>query len=92
MAWAMYVQSSSDIILFGAGFYSFFQNYDQTCLATNTCQTQIFNMEPDSASSVTVYSLSSVGASYQLSVGLVGVVKEGDNPDGFQETVTAWSM
>ncbi|KAF9235735.1 glycoside hydrolase family 55 protein [Melanogaster broomeanus] len=25
MAWAMYVQASSDIILFGAGFYSFFQ-------------------------------------------------------------------
>ncbi|KIJ14806.1 glycoside hydrolase family 55 protein [Paxillus involutus ATCC 200175] len=87
----MYVQSSSDIILFCAGFYTFFRNYDQTCLATNTCQTQIFDMDSDSASSVTVYSLSTVGASYQLSVGLMGVVKEGDNPDVFQETVTVWS-
>ncbi|KIK76059.1 glycoside hydrolase family 55 protein [Paxillus rubicundulus Ve08.2h10] len=50
--------------------------------------TQILN----SASSVTVYSLSTVGASYQLSVRPVGVVNEGDNPDGFQETITAWNM
>ncbi|KAF9235734.1 hypothetical protein BU15DRAFT_64576 [Melanogaster broomeanus] len=89
MAWAMYVQASSDIILFGAGFYSFFQNYDQTCLATNACQNQIFNV--DSASSVTVYSLSTVGVTYQLSVGERGIVSASDNQNGFQDTVTAWS-
>ncbi|KIJ60156.1 glycoside hydrolase family 55 protein [Hydnomerulius pinastri MD-312] len=90
MAWGMNIQSSQNIILFGAGFYSFFQNYGQTCLTTNTCQSQIFNI--DSTSSVTVYSLSTVGTTYQLSVGQNGVVNQSDNPDGFQETLTVWSQ
>ncbi|KAG6373189.1 glycoside hydrolase family 55 protein [Boletus reticuloceps] len=89
MAWAMNVQSSSNIILFGAGFYTFYQHYGQTCLTNNSCQTHIFNI--DSASSVTVYSVSTVGSTYQLSVGQNGVVSQTDNQDGFQSTFTAWS-
>lgn len=89
MAWGMYIQSSSNIIIFGAGFYSFFQNYSQTCLTTNTCQAQIFNI--DSASSVIAYSVSTVATTYQLSVSQNGVIRSSDNDDGFQETFTAWS-
>ncbi|KAH7884163.1 glycoside hydrolase family 55 protein [Phlebopus sp. FC_14] len=91
MAWGMYIQSSKEIILLGAGFYSFFQNYGQTCLTSNTCQSQIFNLDSSSTSSTTVYSLSTVGTTYQLSVGQAGVVHSSDNPDGFQETLTVWS-
>ncbi|KAF8549344.1 glycoside hydrolase family 55 protein [Imleria badia] len=89
MAWGMYIQASSNIILFGAGFYSFYRNYDQSCLTSNSCQTHIFNI--DTASSVAVYSLSTVGSTYQLSVEENGVVHQGDNSDGFQSTLTAWS-
>lgn len=89
MAWAMWVQNSQNIILFGAGFYSFFQNYAQSCTNTWNCQAQIFNI--DSSSTITVYSLSTVGVTYQLSVSGIGVVNESSNPDGFQETLTAWS-
>lgn len=89
MAWGMYIQSSTNIIIFGAGFYSFFQNYSQTCLTTNTCQAQIFNI--DSASSVIAYSVSTVATTYQLSVSQNGVIRSSDNDDGFQETFTAWS-
>ncbi|KAG2049894.1 glycoside hydrolase family 55 protein [Suillus hirtellus] len=89
MAWGMYIQSSNDIIIFGAGFYSFFRNYSQDCLTTNTCQAQIFNV--DSASDVTAYSVSTIGTTYQLSVSQDGVIRSSDNADGFQETFTAWS-
>lgn len=89
MAWGMWVQNSYSIILFGAGFYSFFQNYAQSCLNTWNCQSQIFNI--DSVSTITVYSLSTVGVTYQLSVSLTGVVNESSNQDGFQETLTVWS-
>ncbi|KAG9310411.1 glycoside hydrolase family 55 protein [Chiua virens] len=88
-AWAMYVQSSSNILIFGAGFYSFYQIYAQTCLTTNSCQTHIFNT--DTASSISVYGLSTVGSTYQLSVGQNGVIQASDNLDGFQSTFTAWS-
>ncbi|KAI6105107.1 glycoside hydrolase family 55 protein [Pisolithus croceorrhizus] len=89
MAWGMWVQNSYSIILFGGGFYSFFQNYAQSCLNTWSCQSQIFNI--DSSSTITVYSLSTVGVTYQLSVSQTGVVNEGSNQDGFQETLTVWS-
>ncbi|KAF7974441.1 hypothetical protein HWV62_12174 [Athelia sp. TMB] len=89
MAWAMNIASSQSIVLFGGGFYNFFNNYDQTCLATNTCQSQIVNV--DSASSAQFYSVSTVGVVYQLSVGESGVIKSSDGPNGFAETFTAWT-
>ncbi|KAF8969934.1 exo-beta-1,3-glucanase [Flammula alnicola] len=88
-AWALQVQSSTDIIIFGAGFYSFFQNFDQTCLNTNSCQTQIVNI--DSTSSVTVYSLSTVATTFQFSINQNGIINQSGNVDGFASTVTAWS-
>ncbi|PCH38148.1 glycoside hydrolase family 55 protein [Wolfiporia cocos MD-104 SS10] len=89
-AWALYVQSATDIIVFGAGHYSFYQNYVQTCLSTASCQDQI--VSTDSSSSLYVYSLATVGASYQLSVGGSGVISQSDNPDGLQSTVTVWTQ
>ncbi|KAL4069050.1 glycoside hydrolase family 55 protein, partial [Scleroderma citrinum] len=89
MAWGMWVQNSQNIILFGAGFYSFFQNYSQRCLNTGNCQSQVFNI--DSGSTITVYSLSTIGTTYQLSVSGNGVVNKNSNPNGFQETLTTWS-
>ncbi|CAK5264005.1 unnamed protein product [Mycena citricolor] len=64
-AWALVVSGSSNIFIFGAGFYSFYNSYSQTCLNSVNCQNQLVNI--DSASSVSVYSLSTVGAVFQLS-------------------------
>ncbi|KIJ60520.1 glycoside hydrolase family 55 protein [Hydnomerulius pinastri MD-312] len=89
MAWALYVQTSWDITLFGAGFYSFFQNYTQDCLATFSCQSQILNIDKDST--IQVYSLSTVGTTYQLSLSHNGIIDESNNRDGFQETLTSWT-
>ncbi|KAF9483862.1 exo-beta-1,3-glucanase [Pholiota conissans] len=88
-AWALQIQSSSNIIVFGAGLYSFFENFDQTCLNTNACQPQIVNL--DTISSVTIYSLSTVASTSQLSIGQTGIINQSSNPNGFASTVTAWS-
>jgi hypothetical protein len=79
----------STIHSIGAGLYSFFSNYNQDCLATTSCQSQILNI--DDESSVSIYSLSTVGVSYQISVQGQGIVDQSLNKNGFQETVTAWS-
>ncbi|KAH0580279.1 hypothetical protein H2248_001793 [Termitomyces sp. 'cryptogamus'] len=89
-AWGLHVSSSTDIIIFGAGLYSFFNNYDQGCLQTYTCQSQIMNI--DSGSDVAVYSLSTVGTTFQVSVDGKGVVRQSENRNGFASTVTAWSF
>ncbi|PPQ77526.1 hypothetical protein CVT25_011323 [Psilocybe cyanescens] len=88
-AWALNVQTSTDIIVFGAGLYSFFQDFAQTCLDSNSCQSQILNV--DTTSSVTIYSLSTVASTFQISVSQNGIINQSANTNGFASTVTAWS-
>jgi len=88
-AWALNVVDSSDIILYGAGFYSFFQNYTQTCIASETCQAQIMNI--DFKSNISVYSLQTVGTTYQLSVDGKGVINQAGDVNGFASTATVWT-
>ncbi|KAK0442944.1 exo-beta-1,3-glucanase [Armillaria borealis] len=88
-AWALRVESSHDIFIFGAALYSFYNNYSQSCLTTTTCQPQIVDISSDSE--VYISSLSTVGATYQVSVDQTPVVDYGGNANGFAQTVTYWS-
>ncbi|RPD66327.1 exo-beta-1,3-glucanase [Lentinus tigrinus ALCF2SS1-7] len=88
-AWAVTISNSKDIIIFGAGLYSFFSNYGQTCLDSSSCQSQIFNI--DSESTVSVYALSTVGVTYMLSVEEQGVIPASANANGFASTATSWT-
>jgi hypothetical protein len=89
MAWGLTVESSSNIFIFGAGHYAvrslvimlfhvlieilqFFQNYNGTCVNTDTCQSEIVNI--DSASSVALYQLATVGVTQSLSIDQQGEV------------------
>ena len=73
----------------GAGLYSFFSSYGQACLKDSSCQSQILDI--DGASSLSVYSLSTVGVTHQLSVEGRGIVPAYENQNGFQATMTAWT-
>ncbi|KAH9921800.1 beta-1,3-glucanase [Fomitopsis serialis] len=88
-AWAVNVQDSHGILIFGAGLYSFFSSYGQACLKDSSCQSQLLNI--DAQSSISVYSLSTVGVTHQLSVGGRGIVPSYENQNGFQSTMTAWT-
>lgn len=88
-AWALVVTRSSNIVIFGAGFYSFFQNYTQGCLTNTTCQQQIVDI--DITSSVHIYSMGTVGTTYEVSVDNNGIVPFSSNLNGFAQTVTLWS-
>ncbi|KAJ7168214.1 exo-beta-1,3-glucanase [Mycena crocata] len=89
-AWGLRVTTSTDIIVFGAGLYSFFSNYGQGCLTPENCQTHMVNV--DTTSSVHIYSLSTVGTTFQLSVNQAGVINQSSNQNGFAATVTSWSQ
>ena len=81
-AWALMVQNSQNIIVFGAGLYSFFQNFGQACLDNASCQSQILSV--DNESTVWVYSLSTLGVTMQLSVLDTGVIPQSQNANGYQ--------
>ncbi|KAF7362795.1 Exo-beta-1,3-glucanase [Mycena venus] len=88
-AWGLYVTSSEDILVFGAALYSFYSNYDQGCLATVSCQSQMVSIDNDS--SVHIYSLSTIGTTWQLGINQVPIINQDQNPNGFPSTVTFWS-
>ncbi|KAJ7874928.1 pectin lyase fold/virulence factor [Mycena olivaceomarginata] len=85
----LWVTSSEDILVFGASLYSFYSNYDQGCLATESCQLQMVNVDNDS--SVHIYSLSIIGTTWQLSMNDVPIINQDQNLHGFPSTVTSWS-
>ncbi|KAJ7093252.1 exo-beta-1,3-glucanase, partial [Mycena epipterygia] len=89
-AWGLRVTASTNILVFGAGLYSFFSNYAQECLTPENCQTQMVTV--DNESSVHIYSLSTIGTTYQLSINQAGTINQASNPNGFAATLTSWSQ
>ncbi|KAK7692806.1 hypothetical protein QCA50_004440 [Cerrena zonata] len=88
-AWAFNVANSQSILLFGAGFYNFFQNYGQDCIASHSCGQAVVNI--DSGSTVGIYSLATVATTSQLNINGQGVIDRGANANGFADTVTLWT-
>lgn len=69
MAWGLRIIDSSNVVVYGAGHYSFFNNYDTTCSdgpfgATMKCQSRMVWIEDTTGSSenVAIYDLQTIGA------------------------------
>ncbi|KAJ5161775.1 hypothetical protein N7492_007167 [Penicillium capsulatum] len=58
-AWGLRVVNSSDLFVYGAGLYSFFENYAQSCLKSEDCQE---NMVEVDCSDVHLYGLNTKAA------------------------------
>lgn len=108
MAWALWVEDSHDIVVFGtprstdisqltelngcapgAGLYAFFNAYSQGPLDACECQDHLLNI--DAKSDIAIYSLSTVGAQWMVSLQGEGVVHQCRNRNGFAATVTSWT-
>lgn len=94
-AWGLRVLGSKNIFAYGAGFYSFFDNYSTTCSGTTleNCQSSIVSI--DSASSrVALYNLNTIGATCQVQANDNGTcyASESSNPSGFAETVAIFQV
>ncbi|EJU01871.1 glycoside hydrolase family 55 protein [Dacryopinax primogenitus] len=88
--WSLYIQNSIDALVYGAGFYSFFNDYDASCEANYTCNAQILNII--NSYPVSIYGLATVATTYQLRVDNYPVVAAANDHDGFQNTMTAWTL
>ncbi|KAG8956019.1 hypothetical protein FRC04_006468 [Tulasnella sp. 424] len=88
--WGLHIADSEDIFVYGAGHYSFFQNYTSDCLTTFTCQQSIVKVTSDSKD-VYIYGLSTVGSTYLLNVDDKGIINQADSQNGFAQTATIWT-
>lgn len=87
--WGLRIVDSQSILIYGAGLYSFFNNYSTACSAQGNdevCQTRIFSVEGKS-SKIGVYNLNTVGTHWQTSLNGVDEALYSENLDGFVDTI-----
>ncbi|KAH8895965.1 pectin lyase-like protein [Thozetella sp. PMI_491] len=88
VSWAVRVVNSQNIYIYGAGLYSWFDNYGQACVDTEDCQKRIMSIE--TSSDIWVYSLVTKASIEMISpVGGVAVLGK-DNKISYCDIVMAW--
>ncbi|KAK3315892.1 glycoside hydrolase family 55 protein [Apodospora peruviana] len=81
------VLDSKEILVYGAGLYSFFKNYDVTCSQIgqgSSCQNRIFSVMN---SSMKVYQLNTVGTTKMITYNGNDVASASKNINGFVQTI-----
>ncbi|KAH8800365.1 pectate lyase superfamily protein-domain-containing protein [Xylogone sp. PMI_703] len=89
MAWALYIANSTNIFVYGAGFYSFFNTYSQDCVTTESCQQAL--IRTDFSQGIWLYSLFTKAAVNPiLPLGAVAPVVQKDVQNGFTTEISVW--
>ncbi|KAL9027754.1 MAG: hypothetical protein Q9196_003767 [Gyalolechia fulgens] len=88
-AWGLRVLGSQDIHIFGAGLYSFFENYEQTCLATESCQENVVSLECGNKN-VYLWGLNTKASTTMVTIDGTGVVPQDDNRNNFCSTLAVF--
>ena len=84
-SWGLRILDSSDILIYGAGLYSFFDNYDQTCLDTESCQENMVSLE--CSSDIYLWGLSTKASTNMVSVDGTAAVPQSANMDNYCSTI-----
>ncbi|KAK0708067.1 pectate lyase superfamily protein-domain-containing protein [Lasiosphaeris hirsuta] len=91
-SWGLRVVNSRNILVYGAGLYSFFSNYSTTCStfdAGQTCQARITSIE-GSAENVNIYNLNTIGSRSMLNRDGAQVAWYADNVNVFPSNVVVY--
>lgn len=89
-AWGLRIVDSKDILVYGAGLYSFFDNYSQDCLASATCQDNMLSIE--NSSPVYMYGLSTKAAKNMVTVDGKSAALDSDNRNNFCATIALFEQ
>lgn len=81
---AVHITNSTYIFIYGAGLYSFFNNYDQGCLLTESCQILMVALEKSEG--IYMYGLSTKAAVNMVEVDGVALVPQAANKNTFCQT------
>ncbi|KAH6677590.1 pectate lyase superfamily protein-domain-containing protein [Halenospora varia] len=87
--WGLRIINSNNIAIYGAGLYSFFNNYSTACSehnSTTPCQSRIFSIEGRS-SNIHIYNLNTIGVEQMITKDGIEIARKRDNGNVFPETV-----
>jgi glucan 1,3-beta-glucosidase len=89
-AWGLRIVDSEDVFIFGAGLYSFFDNYSQTCLDTESCQENMVSLE--NSGSIYLYGLSTKASTNMVTVDGSSAALDSDNRNTFCATISIFEL
>lgn len=94
--WGLRIVRSNNIVAYGAGLYSFFDNYSTKCSdvgAGAVCQARIFSIEGGRSSyALSVYNLNTVGTTSMVVRDGSDLVISRDNNSTFVDTVNVFRV
>ncbi|MCJ1472557.1 hypothetical protein MMC13_001206 [Lambiella insularis] len=90
--WGLRILNSHNILTYGAGLYSFFDNYSTNCSAAGNgevCQSRIFDLEMigNDLQNVWVYNLNTIGATSMIDENGKSLASFADNVNVFPDTI-----
>lgn len=88
-AWGMEIIGSSNIMIYGAGFYSWFQWYSQACLSIEACQERISRVV--NSDNIFIVNLYTKGVYSMIQGSSTSDVLALQNMDGFLGTIVGWT-
>lgn len=92
-ALGMRILNGINTLIYGAGFYSFFNNYNTTCSnykGPENCQSDIFRIDGNT-NNVWAYALSTVGSESMVTVNGTSVARYSDNINVFPATIARFT-
>ncbi|KAG8528789.1 uncharacterized protein KY384_006477 [Bacidia gigantensis] len=87
-AWGLRVSKSSDVLVYGAGLYSFFDNYGQACLKGENCQENMVSIE--CSTDVYLWGLSTKASTNMVTLDGQAVVQGKNHMSNFCSTVAVF--
>ncbi|KAI1369868.1 putative exo-beta-1,3-glucanase [Xylaria arbuscula] len=87
-SWGLRIIDSSDMFIYGAGHYSFFNNYDTSCSTVESgenCQSRIVSLE--NVSNINIYGLNTIGSLSMLELDGTSVASWEDNVNVFPANI-----
>jgi glucan 1,3-beta-glucosidase len=89
--WGLRIINSTNIFMYGAGLYSFFENWSTTqCLGAEDCQEHMVDIQ--NSSDVYLWALGTVGTSYLISYEGTDLVPYSVNAANFADTIVLFEL
>jgi len=84
-AWGLRIVNSRGVLIYGAGLYSFFNNYDQDCVGTHNCQQNMVRIQN---SEVSMYTINTANSVTMIVNDDMGTVAGANNRNWFCDTIS----
>ncbi|RVX69613.1 hypothetical protein B0A52_06677 [Exophiala mesophila] len=88
--WGLRVLESENVYLYGAGLYSFFDNYQQDCLETESCQENMIDIR--CSSNINLYGITTKASTNMINVNGQTVVLGHDHMNLFGQTLASFEL